>query len=444
MIFLLFSLRISQKNSIAMQQRIDCIYLLQKIEIEFVKIGYSISHAAKAKDFPYKLEMYKHLRIIDNYVGRLKSYEYLLKNNYPIIQQLRTELKTYYYDYFSNYSPEAGFYDYTPKAGEKLFAITGKTITIIDGLVASLTEYLDLAQLKYANFIKFNIILISLICFLGVIFLAIVHFFTNVRFNTIITNIRRSTNAISQGDFDTPVEVTKNDGVLSQLTFDVDIMRSNLKNLIEQKEMLMREIYHRVKNNLQVVISMLQLQSSKMVDESCAGILKDSENRLQIIAMIHEKLYQSADLYAINCYDYIMDFSRLLQDLFKVKNRIQMEYNIDRDMILSIDQLVPLGLIINELVTNAIKYAFPDEKTDAEIRIELVSLPDNLIKLVIADNGIGIPEKIDLEKTNTLGLRLFRTLSKQINGKYSYKNDHGAVFEIIFKKYIKRGLQNGK
>lgn len=212
---------------------------------------------------------------------------------------------------------------------------------------------------------------------------------------------------------------------------------------LEEKEVLLREIHHRVKNNMQVISSLLKLQSKNVKDEHQIEMLKESQNRIKAMALIHEKLYRSKDLTNIDFNEYIKS---LVNDLFisyKVSaGRITM--NMDIEVVtFKIDTAIPCGLIINELVSNSLKYAFPKGK-DGEIKISLRRIADldsDTFELIVADNGAGISKDLDIRKTESLGLRLITNLAEnQLQGEVELNRNEGTEFKIKFKeaKYKER------
>ena len=226
-------------------------------------------------------------------------------------------------------------------------------------------------------------------------------------------------------------------GVIIDLT-DIKNVENNLKASLKDKEILLREIHHRVKNNMQIISSLLNLQTKYVNDEEAVNVLKESQNRVKSMAIIHEKLYQSKNLTNISFADYIQS---LILNLFY-------SYNIDKtriipilkieDISLNIETAVPCGLIISELISNSLKYAFPNH-ISGEIIISLKSLRDRY-QLCICDNGIGLKEDIDFNNLKTLGLLLVTSLTEQIDGKLTIHREHGTQFEITFKelKYEER------
>ena len=204
-----------------------------------------------------------------------------------------------------------------------------------------------------------------------------------------------------------------------------------LKQSLEEKEILLKEIHHRVKNNMQIISSLLNLQLNLEDEEKTKGLLKESQGRIKSMAMVHEKLYQSTDLSHINFGEYL---DNLVKDLFysygiptdSIKLVIDAE-----DIEINIDTAIPLGLIVNELVTNSLKYAFPDKKGKVEVGFQKVE--DEYI-LKISDDGVGLPPDLDVETTKTLGLKLVYSLSEQLDATLKVDTAHGTKFEISFKE----------
>jgi Amt family ammonium transporter len=203
---------------------------------------------------------------------------------------------------------------------------------------------------------------------------------------------------------------------------------------LQEKELLLREIHHRVKNNLQVISSLLSLQSRSSKDEQAIEMAKESQNRIKVMALIHEKLYRSKDFANVEFNDYIKNLVNDLFASYKVStSRISLKMNIE-NISLGIDTAIPTGLIINELVTNCLKYAFSKEKV-GEIRISLLSLGDGQNELIVSDNGVGLPETLDIKKAESLGLRMITNLTERsLHGKVMINKDNGTEFRIIFKE----------
>jgi two-component sensor histidine kinase/methyl-accepting chemotaxis protein len=222
----------------------------------------------------------------------------------------------------------------------------------------------------------------------------------------------------------------------AQLQIKLSEHSQNLQNSLSEKEVLLKEIHHRVKNNLQVISSLLYLNSKKFKDKETQDIFKESQNRVKSIALVHERLYQSKDLGKIDFKEYVR---RLTDDLFRSyavnQSVIKLLINIEQ-IFISIDTAVPCGLIINEIISNSLKYAFPNAeelKKDCIIKIEFVNNEANDSILIISDNGIGLPEGIDIKKTKSLGLQLVDTLIDQLEGTLEIDLSTGTEFKFKFK-----------
>lgn len=205
-----------------------------------------------------------------------------------------------------------------------------------------------------------------------------------------------------------------------------------LKESLEEKEMLLKEIHHRVKNNLMVISSLLNLQSQYIKDKQVLDIFKESQNRAKSMALIHERLYRSTDLKRIDFGEYINSLARdLFHTYISDPRSVDLQLKVENVMV-DINTTVPLGLIVNELVTNSMKHAFP-EGVKGEIIIEFYKKEEQYV-LIISDTGIGFPEDLDFRNTDSLGLQLVNNLVSQIDGKITLNRDHGAEFMIKFKE----------
>jgi two-component sensor histidine kinase len=201
-----------------------------------------------------------------------------------------------------------------------------------------------------------------------------------------------------------------------------------LQNLIDEKNWLLKEVHHRVKNNLQTVLSLLESQSRKLSSEAM-NALQESQNRVYAMSLIHKKLYQSADVASINMEDYLRDLVQHLREGLGGPNKIRYLLLVD-PIDLDVSQAVPIGLIVNEAITNSIKYAFPNVDETSEIRVKLEKAADDRIILQVHDNGIGIIEPN--KNTQSLGLKLMRGLAEDIEGTFSIASRNGVAVTIEF------------
>ena len=219
----------------------------------------------------------------------------------------------------------------------------------------------------------------------------------------------------------------------SHLKIYLKIVRLKLKQSLQEKEVLLKEVHHRVKNNLQVISSILNLQSSYVKDPGTLNILKESQNRIKSMAFIHESLYQTKDFSSINFSEYVVNLSQnLLQSYSNSEQEIKLNLDI-QNVFLNLDLAIPCGLIINEIVSNALKYAFVDKNTEGEISIKMSLEGENLL-LRIGDNGVGLSPHIDFRNTPSLGLQLVVTLTDQLNGTIELDTKYGTNYTIQFKQ----------
>ena len=206
-----------------------------------------------------------------------------------------------------------------------------------------------------------------------------------------------------------------------------------LEESIKEKEVLLKEVHHRVKNNMQVISSILNLQSSYIDDETALSILRESQDRIKSMSFVHESLYQSNTLSEVNFSEYIRNIAgNLFHSYGRPEGGISMQYELE-EVFLNLDTSIPCGLIINEVVSNCLKYAFAG-KEKGVIRIEFSKLSDGKLKLIIGDDGIGLPSNFDIENAETLGLQLVTTLVTQVSGELDIKTNKGTQFSIVFKE----------
>ncbi|MCX6684496.1 MAG: PAS domain S-box protein [Methanoregula sp.] len=205
-----------------------------------------------------------------------------------------------------------------------------------------------------------------------------------------------------------------------------------LNKSLHEKEILFKEVHHRVKNNMQIIISLLNLQARTIDDPVVLKTIKDSQSRIRAMALVHERLYQSGDISSINLKDYIQFLAKGLLSFYGVKPQL-IRVTINAPAIrVNIDTAIPLGLIVNELISNAIKYAFPEERR-GEIVIDITK-DKNDIFLVVRDNGVGIPADFDWRDAKSLGLRLVNSLVEQLQGTIELDRSAGTAFKIVVKE----------
>ena len=208
---------------------------------------------------------------------------------------------------------------------------------------------------------------------------------------------------------------------------------TRLRKETEEKKVLLNEIHHRVKNNMQVISSLLNLQSAKIKDKKYADIFKKSRDRIKSMALVHEMLYQSKDFSNFDFNGYVRTVVNYLFRIYGADpERMKLKREIE-PVPLAFDHTIPCGLIINELVSNSLKYAFP-EADEGEIKIALRSITDHELELTVSDNGIGMPMEIEMGKTESMGLQLIHILAEsQLDGTLELIREKGTLVRICFR-----------
>lgn len=214
-------------------------------------------------------------------------------------------------------------------------------------------------------------------------------------------------------------------------TAELSILVEEKDQFLEQKEWLMKEVHHRVKNNLQIVMGLLQSQSAYIKNKEALRAIRNSENRMHSVALIHQKLYQSDSPGFINMPEYIDELINYLRDSFDLGNRIHFKKDIKFDN-LNVNQALPLGLIMNEAITNAIKYAFAD-KAFGSVVVSFLPIEEGLYCLMVKDDGPGLPPGLDPLSIKSMGMNLMKGLSKQIGGKLSIEDVQGTSVCVKFR-----------
>ncbi len=226
------------------------------------------------------------------------------------------------------------------------------------------------------------------------------------------------------------------EGILKKLVVvDSDItagkkMQKQIETSLKEKDVLLKEIHHRVKNNLQIIISLLNLQTGYIKDEVTLKAVKDGQSRVRSMALVHEKFYQSDELSEIDFAEYIEKLCHFIYQSYGDKtDRVRLQISGDK-IGLDMDTAMPCGLLVNEIVSNSYKYAFPNQEKGT-IQIDFKKI-DNKIILLIQDNGVGFPEEYDLERGESLGMQLIQALTSQLDGELVVSRENGTSFKISF------------
>jgi two-component sensor histidine kinase len=229
-----------------------------------------------------------------------------------------------------------------------------------------------------------------------------------------------------------PIETAEGKMVLAAITdvSDHKARENRIQAALKEKDLLLSEIHHRVKNNLQVICSLLDLQSSKVTDEVALKLLIESQNRIKSMALIHQTLYEAKDFARVDFSSFIdMLVPNLVSSYCVDPGRITLV--IDAAQVsLPIDAAIPCGLIVNELISNALKHAFPDQR-QGQITVELANEPGDRVVLCVADNGVGMPNELDLAAA-TLGLQLITHLADQLGADLSIQRSNPTRFVLRF------------
>ncbi|MGK5094334.1 PAS domain S-box protein [Deltaproteobacteria bacterium TL4] len=222
-------------------------------------------------------------------------------------------------------------------------------------------------------------------------------------------------------------------GIVHDLS-DLKQAQWELQKLLEEKEILLQEIHHRVKNNLQIISSLLRLQSEYIEDAPTQAIFNESRDRINAMALVHNKLYQFKDLVKLDLSVYLTELVQGLRQSYGFDSKeIQLNLEVE-PVILSVNQVIPCALIINELLSNALKYAFLPEQKPKEIGITFLLQKNQQLVLEVRDNGIGLPKGLNLKKIETLGFEIVETLVRQLRGSMEVEIKNGSLFRICFKQ----------
>lgn len=230
--------------------------------------------------------------------------------------------------------------------------------------------------------------------------------------------------------------INRKDDALVEANIELERQNKEIKAQHQHQQILLKEIHHRVKNNLQIISSLIALQKRTVDDDEIITVLNESRRRVEAIALIHQKLYQGDNINQVDFKSYVRELLNIQQDV-----NSHIKCNLDSDeVILDLDIAVPLGLIISEMITNSIKHAFKGVDSP-ELNVLLSNVGDKF-ELVIKDNGIGLPEDFDINNPASLGSEIILALTEQIDAQIEYFNDNGANFKISFKIHTIKGELN--
>jgi len=222
------------------------------------------------------------------------------------------------------------------------------------------------------------------------------------------------------------VDITDRKRAVEQLRERTADLTASLK----ERDVLLQEIHHRVKNNLQIISSLINMQVRRLQSEPACTVLKECKTRVDTISLIHEKLYQSRDFSNVSFPDYARSLANTVLHVAESANRVTLEHHVEA-VALPVDKAIPCGLILNELLTNALKHAYPESRTGT-IEIRLRRLSDGYLELQVCDDGIGMPDP-DIKKVRrSIGLQLVSTLAEQLGGEVRITVTHGTLVSVRF------------
>lgn len=246
-------------------------------------------------------------------------------------------------------------------------------------------------------------------------------------------NILNTILSYARLEFDQKTEITEREDVFDAIGAGVNMLGEELQSStisLKEKEQLLKEVHHRVKNNLQIISSLLNLQSEHIQDEKFLEVIRESKIRIASMALIHEMLYATKDFSHVKVNDYV---SRLYQSIYRTflgeSDQVSFLLEVDEKLTFEIDTMIPLGLILNEIISNSMKYAFPDGK--GTIRLSITKTEQKYL-LEVSDDGIGIPAEFQLQNAKSLGIQLIHMLSEQINAELSLDRSSGTCYKLYF------------
>lgn len=248
------------------------------------------------------------------------------------------------------------------------------------------------------------------------------------------TEILEAIMALARLDFSHKIQIHGAGDSIAAIAAGVNMLGEELRENVvslKEKEQLLKELHHRVKNNMQIIISMLKLQTINEDNERLLALVQDSQNRISAMALVHEMLYSTKDFVFTQLGEYIEFLSSsLFLSYAPPKHTIVLELDIDRTIYFEIDYMIPLGLIINEMMSNSLKHAFP--KGQGKISISARVTADDWYEIVYSDDGKGLSETFDINKSETLGTQLIVMLTEQLDGQLAINRKKGLTYELRF------------
>lgn len=223
---------------------------------------------------------------------------------------------------------------------------------------------------------------------------------------------------------------------------EIEKQYDRLRHLVTENDWLEREIHHRVKSNLQMVISLLNAQTEFLNHPSAIDAIKEIRERMQAIAILHQKLYQLDNNTLVNMKSYVNELIENIRNSFADSERIHFQVDVD-EIFMDISQSVPLSLILNEAISNAVKHAYPGNEKGV-IQVSLKNSTNGTLQLKIADSGRGLPGKVDVKQIASLGMQLIRLFSEQLEGDLYFRNNHGLEIMLFFKFFENQPLEDRK
>ena len=238
--------------------------------------------------------------------------------------------------------------------------------------------------------------------------------------------------AYARLEFDSPkLNIGMEGDVFDAISSGVNMLGEELKDNVvslKEKEHLLKEIHHRVKNNMQIISSMLRLQFSKEDDERVVGLIEDSQNRIHAMALVHEMLYSTSSFKHVGFDDYVQMLTKsLFASYAHTNHKIKLTLDIDEDLVFEIEKIIPLGLIVNEVITNSLKYAFSNNDGEIVVRSKI---ENNQCFIIISDNGIGLSGGFNMDDDGSLGMQLIYLLGDQIDATIHMENKGGLTYKI--------------